>query len=852
MLADEFPADVRHYLRKVQRLSEETVADLAQQYRAKQRDIEGMPPISSLTGSDAPAVELLPAFSATQDKNWEGLKARAERCKQFEDDAGNIFLPRWNSKSDDKKSPWVNEFGAISDENKLKVLQLCRESAPVRNAPLAQLLDIAPVSDPEFMFDICRAVYRSQKHFIRDMGESTDVDFRWSTTVTLLAGLGTTALRTIFSLVRGEEDLDFWATCSQEELVRDIIKCQQISGYPVGLFRCDWVRLQNTLRDEVFVVKNTDKVHTPECLVGALLLHILKHARYSIGRDVDGNRIFNVIVMFRGSSAVFPIPYDNVYQPFLGRVNKGVCQDMCSVLKISAPAQANEKDWTKEAVSRVFSVLRPIDLCECRPLTDKNQYIAAPTTVVTQCFERKSVFRWVDPGVAIKNVAVLNDDTGDIEKDVLITGPDAIMYDWPRGLATDADVLNWRSQLPDKIEPQPASVTIHQRIKNINPLGEMDGYSALINAMMTIALARKDLAGSPVGSICTLEFPFMYVLPTGHTMDTTTNQGKTNFGRLLGRALVPNLEVTQMSMLTSAPAQRSLGVPLDKFGTAIFDEFQIPSDSAHFLNSSGLQALATGSTATPGQAGKDHGGYKLRFPLILVSKVAVAPEDIVNRSIPTFLDVLNDATRASGAELTEIMTMTAGTIVRLSHLMWMRKNNVIEKIKELTKLDSPNLRFNGHYAVACQFADAEDVNRYLTKAREQMRRQYTEAERSGLVDQVGMSLRFDPKWFFNACSDNTMQMLMMTSTGNDLGKKTIEALVREMVEDGNTRRFDTVLNSYRMKEYGVAQAVINSIGKDGWVKPGWKLSYISKDESKIMRGGSSVAYVTVERHEERT
>ena len=836
--APEFPPDVRHYLMKVQRLSQEAVDSLSQLYRAKQAEIPGMPAISSLADDDGPTVELLPGYSSIEDANWEGLRKRAANCAQHELDAGNPYLPGWISKSEDKESPWLNDMGPVSDTGKNKVSTVCRMSSPLHKGKWANALAIAPCGDPLFMDDLTQAIIRVQSLFVWDMGEGGEANWRWSTSFAFLAGLGSKAVRKIFSSVQNEEDLDHWVTCSDEEYAADALKCRTTSGYPMGLIRCEWPRLQAILGGEVFAVNGAIK--PPRVLVALMALHVLKHTRILVSATT-----VKLIVTHRGVCNIYELPRAGLNQTFMSALNRSLCKDLCYNLGLPSPGGANPT-WLNFAAQEVFTKIMPTTLCRARPVADKCVFLPGPSTYVESIKERNSETKWVNPGIAIRNVALCDMETGVVDKDYVVTGHETIMYDWPRFNVTLDKIQNWRSQMPSIVYPERASVVLERMIKNINMLGFPVGYRAILDAIMTADLARSKLAGSPIGVRLTLEFPLFYILPMGHTMETTTNQGKTNLGRIIGGAFVPGLPVINMNMSSSAPAQRVLGVPLETYGTAIFDEFQIPNDPIHFMNSSGLQALATGGSVSPGKAGENAEGLSLQHPLILVSKVAVAPEDIINRTFPTFMDVLTEATRAVGSALTDLMSGTGYMVLRLSHLMWMEQNGIIDQIKAMPTESTPLWRFDGHFSIATMFAPRDEIENYMKAAKEQLKSQYAEAERSGLVDQVGMNLRFDPKWYFTACSDKVMDTLVNESTGLKEGSLSPDTALRELVEDDRIRRLDSVLSQFRIKEYAAVQMLVSNIG-DGWTKPGYQITYVSKDESKITKSGELVAYIKVER-----
>lgn len=246
---------------------------------------------------------------------------------------------------------------------------------------------------------------------------------------------------------------------------------------------------------------------------------------------------------------------------------------------------------------------------------------------------------------------------------------------------------------------------------NLNTLGEPEGYKALINAILTIDLARKDLEGSAIGEVIAQEYPLLYVLPMGSTFSC----GKSTFGRELGRALVPDLPLTIMNQSEAAAAQHELADTIKTHGTAALDAFQIPNSSAHFLNGAGLQALATGASVAPGKVSEDDEGVHLSHPLVLIGKAALAPESIVLRAVPTFLGELRDFSPES------FPSHAIGDAVRQAHLQWMQDTKCVEHMRQYLMMESDLFRFYGHYTLATMFSSVVDVDLYLVRAQEQMR-----------------------------------------------------------------------------------------------------------------------------------
>lgn len=247
--------------------------------------------------------------------------------------------------------------------------------------------------------------------------------------------------------------------------------------------------------------------------------------------------------------------------------------------------------------------------------------------------------------------------------------------------------------------------------KNLNTLGEPEGYKALINAILTIDLARKDLEGSAIGEVVAQEYPLLYVLPMGSPFSC----GKSTFGRELGRALVPGLPLTIMNLSNEAASQNALADTIKTHGTAALDAFQIPDSPEHFLNSEGLQALATGASVAPGKVSEADEGVYLAHPLVLIGKVALAPESIVLRAVPTFLGELQDVSPES------FPSHVIGDAVRQAHLQWMQDTKCVEHMQQYLMMESDLFRFYGHYTLATMFSSVVDVDRYLARAQAQMR-----------------------------------------------------------------------------------------------------------------------------------
>lgn len=247
--------------------------------------------------------------------------------------------------------------------------------------------------------------------------------------------------------------------------------------------------------------------------------------------------------------------------------------------------------------------------------------------------------------------------------------------------------------------------------KNLNTLGEPEGYKALINAILTIDLAREDLGGSAIGEVVAQEYPLLYVLP----MESPCGCGKSTFGRELGRALVPSLPLTSMNRSDDAAAQNALAGTIQTHGTAALDEFLTPDSPEHFLNSAGLQALATGASVAPGMVSEADEGVHLLHPLVLIGKAAQVPESLILRAVPTFLGDMQGVSPG-------IFALNAiGDAVRHAHLQWMQDTKCVEHMQQLMMMEPGMFRFHGHYTLATMFSSVVNIDLYLDRAQAQMR-----------------------------------------------------------------------------------------------------------------------------------
>jgi hypothetical protein len=297
------------------------------------------------------------------------------------------------------------------------------------------------------------------------------------------------------------------------------------------------------------------------------------------------------------------------------------------------------------------------------------------------------------------------------------------------------------------------------------------------------------------------------VLPMGHTKEETTNQGKTNLACIMMHSVCPGVPVTIASRSTSAPSQRTAAWPLARYGAAIYDEFQLPSSHDHFLAQAGLQSFATGSEGGPGQVLENHGAIKLKHPMAICAKIAAFPPDVINRSLCFFMDKLTAESRCTDEELTIIGTGVAANTIRMNALAWIREVNFVEKVKDMLPKSTDDCRFGAYYTVMVALCRAkggteQDVIDYLRTCKLKCEDQHRKASQSGLADEIGANGTLDVLRYLEECSEFTINEIIREQ---DIRKKIWRSteLVKTIIEDNGTRRFNDVLKEYHIKESAV-------------------------------------------------
>ena len=794
-----FTAPVIAGLRQL-RLSEVSIQDCYNFYSQHKDGIPGAPDLLDLKADDADALCHASIFKAEKHTDWLGLKAYCEAKQQSDLDKINPFLPNWYQKTDDRSNIWVGDTTDIPVDAKTKLANVIANASPALHKSIDELICIPPVNDMDYLQDVVQAMMRVAPLFAWDLGEGDNENFRWAPALCMLGGLSPAVLRVFASCLQHEEAWQHWRSLdNDEDLVPDILDAHKISGYPLGLLRCDFKEVNRVFNDLTLVAANGTLV-TPRWYKSMIALHIFKYVRFYGGKEPA------IFCAYQGEYNRMKLDPDALHLNLWSKENLSIAKVICQTLGLPFNQTRNGRTWQEDAVTEVMQKLQPLYLPQPRDVAARPDMLVGPAVAFAMLKERKSSLGWCRPQIAITGVARLNFAKCEVVTDGIISDTDVFNTRWPAGSASPEDIATWQLSLPTEVRPQRFSEIIGERIRNWNRLDNDEGICAALDATVTIDLFRAILAGTEVGAAVEEECPLVFILPTGSTVDDTTNQGKTGMARIIAGALVPGLQkiVTRASASTSPPAQRSMAEPLYRFGTAIYDEFLIPKSPEHLLSQQGLQNLATGGTATPGRALENDIGVKTKHPIFFAAKLVENVKDIQNRMLPLFLDVLTAANRCSAEELAEITSGRASIQARWCHLLWCHQRNVLARLSVAIPPGAEDWRFRGHLAAAHLFGSGASVQKYMAAAAEQCASQYDAAIESGLTDNMNLGAKFDPAFYLNEVDEITAGIMASQ------GRLKLSVFCREVVEGRGKRHMYQALG--KMSEPAAVKAMGTHLG----------------------------------------
>ena len=746
--AKQFPPDVRHYFQKSVKLAEEVICGMERRYIYLQPTIPDAPKIGALDYQDKNALELIIRYPEGSGVTWgEWLKVGQENAQE-EEDASNPYLCNWYTKTESNPPPWVSATSGMSDQQKIDLTTLFRMHTPYHAG--RRLVNVVGdlIIEADALTVIVQALARFGNLVLVSLGESEDkAEFRFAPMLGMLIGLGTGVVRSFFNLLRIEDAyVQFLATADDADLLKEAIEARKMSGYGWALLRCPFDAVMN-------IISECDFRRVPDWLVLFTTLHIFKHVRLAI----SPTGTIAVVATYRGRRTRIPVSLEGLNQPLSAYANKNIFHGINSVLGL------NPKDpLMGRIVGRIYAVVNPAGLPRTADIRERPELCVAPQISYRQSVERKDERGWIFPGLVACNFARVDVNTGTVDKDYQLSGADVVHYDLPSAPAVDATVASWLDNVPSHIEPRRASEMILEKFGNIETLGFKDGWAAWYDASVTINLAGNSLIGSDVGRSVEREKPLFFFVPFDVSADGSTNCGKTILAETTANISMPGVRVIYTPRMTSAPAIRSMARPIKIYGGGVYDEFYPPDEPAHPFSPQGLQSLATGGQIAPGEALANADPLSVKYNLMFTTKIIDTTADILNRSFFTFQKPLTDETRLDGNELSRIKSGYASAEIRFSHLLWMAKNKIIDKIRGLTLVPGIN-RFDGHLTVAAMLTSIPQIHGYFEAASALAYASRSAAIANGMFHQVTGSEGFSIIAWLSGASEFDMKALAARS-----------------------------------------------------------------------------------------
>lgn len=792
-MSEVFPASISRAIRDAAQVNDEGLSRIKQSYLERYEQIGGPAP-GALTYGDAAAVAKIGVWRPEMG-TWEEFKQSVSADQQHAEDILNPYIPLWFSKTEDRQNTWVQDCGTMTPAACERVKRVFRECSPKLDKPISELMQISPVNphdseESQFMIDVIKSMIQTIPLFLINKGGTNHTGegavWRWGPTLCIFAGFGLSGLRMLARALRNDQDWMHWSKCPENELVEDIKEARVTHGYPCGLVRANFRQMYAVLQNESIMRKGTEHPFGPPWMTILLALHVIKHTRFMF--DIEGKP--GLFVCHDGKRKYIPIEKKDIHAPISNL--KSVCADMCQILGVPYNSGKSNREWIHMCSSQVMNTLSPEFFPQMHDVGDRTDLVVPTGVSWRRPYIPRGEGGWANTGIEVCNIAQINKLNGKVQSDAAVGGVAPLMYRWPLDVMERNQYLRWSTSLPDTVRAEPASAVLTRYIRNIVDRGLPEGFRIMIDTLFTADYYREKLLGSAVGSALGSEFPLVFALPEGASLDDTTNQGKSNMVRVLADAIRPGLgsEIGTIERSVSAPAMRNIAGKIATWGTFPVDEFVLPRSADHAFNQAGIQRLATGGKVNLGKAGENEvQGVSLRHFWPICAKLAPDTPDLLNRSAPIFLDTITEENAATEDDLEMIASGKIGTIMRLSHLMWMEETKILHRIRQ-AKLQHGKWRFHGHRTVAGILAEdgAAKLDAYLEASWNHIQGQIQLGSETGLASDVGAKEKFSFSWYFTHADESTLHYLY-NECRIPARKISVLDAVRAIVEDGERRSF---------------------------------------------------------------
>lgn len=339
--------------------------------------------------------------------------------------------------------------------------------------------------------------------------------------------------------------------------------------------------------------------------------------------------------------------------------------------------------------------LSPDDLLQARPIGMlPGSVLAGPWSTLLPAYQPPAFLR---PGVRLQGVWIAANG-----KVRTFEGEEADALDWAWNTqdvgAHEHAMQDYARSLPRTYPTvAPSRVLASLCPQWVLPAeGSLDraAYCAIVDAVFCAAILRS---GRPD---LRREFPLITILPLSPTVEESTNQGKGLTCAAVAGAFVPGIPLLSAPDSTSAPDSRAVAAELEQYGTLALDEFSVPTAKAHVLSRDNLQSLCTGGEVAAGKVYANSGKVRLRQSLVVNAKWLDLSDDLVNRTVPLFLDNLTPEQRSRTDIKETLESGQAAILLRLSAVSLVEKLRLAELGRPPAHATPEAWRYTAHRLLA--------------------------------------------------------------------------------------------------------------------------------------------------------
>ncbi len=524
-----------------------------------------------------------------------------------------------------------------------------------------------------------------------------------------------------------------------------LVDAHRTCGWPSTLLWLDWHGIPDA--------GSTEWMHM------CALAHVFKHLR----RAPD-----HLHMVYRGNVEFMPRRPDT--QRSIGTPQ--FWQAYSRVLGKPPTSKGSASSVKADSLEWALSNLGVDDLLSAEPISALPGSILAGTWSTLLPAVREGIPGFFNPGVRLAGVwRAANGRVTPFEGDEA----DCLDWAWNTASASRAfeDQIRFAARLPTSYPTTAPSALLRKVFPNwilpdpAEQPSEFAAYCAIVDAVLCAGILRAERDD------LTREFPLMVILPISPSAEESTNQGKGLMTAAIAGAFVPGIQLLTAPDSGSAPDSRAVATDIEAFGTLALDEFQIPGSRSHCLSRDNLQSLCTGGQVTAGKVYENSGKVRLRHSLVINAKWLDMSDDLVNRTVPLFLDALPDEQR-NRTDIKEMLENgQVATLLRLAAVSLVEAAGLTEIGQPPARTTSEAWRFTCHRLIAAalymretKVTDWNEAFAAIDDARhsfgDDLRRHQQLADETGVsaTTQSGINLRLSWPAFWTGADDRMMANLV--------------------------------------------------------------------------------------------